>query len=99
MRPYQKKGVTRLIALYRNGLNGILADQFGLGKAAQVTGLLAHLWSHEVYGPFLIVCPTARLAHWVSEVQRWCPSMPVVIYHGSKQEREELRSKYIKEGG
>ena len=32
MRDYQLKGVRWLIALYQNGLNGILADQMGLGR-------------------------------------------------------------------
>ena len=32
LREYQLKGIKWLIALYSNGLNGILADQMGLGK-------------------------------------------------------------------
>lgn len=32
LREYQLAGVTWLISLYQNGLNGILADQMGLGK-------------------------------------------------------------------
>lgn len=32
LRDYQLAGVTWLISLYQNGLNGILADQMGLGK-------------------------------------------------------------------
>ena len=32
LRDYQAKGIRWLIALYSNGLNGILADQMGLGK-------------------------------------------------------------------
>ena len=32
MRDYQLRGVRWLISLYQNGLNGILADQMGLGK-------------------------------------------------------------------
>ena len=32
LRDYQLKGVCWMIALYENGLNGILADQMGLGK-------------------------------------------------------------------
>ena len=32
LRDYQLKGVNWLISLYQNGLNGILADQMGLGK-------------------------------------------------------------------
>ena len=32
LRPYQLKGIKWLVSLYNNGLNGILADQMGLGK-------------------------------------------------------------------
>lgn len=32
LRPYQLRGVKWLISMYQNGLNGILADQMGLGK-------------------------------------------------------------------
>lgn len=32
MRDYQLRGVRWLTSLYQNGLNGILADQMGLGK-------------------------------------------------------------------
>lgn len=32
LREYQLKGVAWIIALYQNGMNGILADQMGLGK-------------------------------------------------------------------
>jgi hypothetical protein len=32
LRPYQLKGIKWIISMYQNGLNGILADQMGLGK-------------------------------------------------------------------
>ena len=35
MRTYQLKGVKWLMSLYQNGLNGILADQMGLGKTVR----------------------------------------------------------------
>jgi hypothetical protein len=35
LREYQLAGVTWLISLYQNGLNGILADQMGLGKTVR----------------------------------------------------------------
>ena len=36
LRQYQLKGVKWLISLYQNGLNGILADQMGLGKTVRL---------------------------------------------------------------
>lgn len=35
MRTYQLKGVKWLMSLHKNGLNGILADQMGLGKTVR----------------------------------------------------------------
>lgn len=39
LRDYQLAGVTWLISLYQNGLNGILADQMGLGKTVRHEGV------------------------------------------------------------
>ncbi len=38
LRDYQITGVKWLISLYKNGLNGILADQMGLGKTVRRPG-------------------------------------------------------------
>ena len=42
-------------------------------------------------GPFIVAGPLATLTNWLNEFKKWLPSCPVVLYHGSKQEREELR--------
>ena len=95
LRDYQLKGVKWLISLYQNGLNGILADQMGLGKTVQTIGFLSHLKSKGVHGPFLIVGPLSTLPNWVAEVQRWTPSINAVLYHGSKEERAALRAERL----
>ena len=38
MRDYQLRGVRWMISLHQNGLNGILADQMGLGKTVSEAG-------------------------------------------------------------
>ncbi|OLY84731.1 Lymphoid-specific helicase [Smittium mucronatum] len=81
MRPYQIEGMQWLISLYENGLNGILADEMGLGK--------------QVWGPFLIVCPLSTLGNWVSEFNRFSPSTPVLLYHGTPDERTSLRKRNL----
>lgn len=43
-------------------------------------------------GPFLIVAPLTTLNNWVSEVQRFTPDIPVVLYHGTPAERGYLRN-------
>jgi ATP-dependent DNA helicase len=95
MRDYQLKGVRWLIALYQNGLNGILADQMGLGKTVQTIGFLSHLRNKGVLGPYLIIGPLSTLPNWVNEFQKFCPEFPVVLYHGNKQERAEIRQKHM----
>lgn len=96
LRDYQLKGVTWLISLWSNGMNGILADQMGLGKTVQTITFLSHLRHNRIPGPFLIVVPLSTLANWHSEVQRWCPSMASIIYHGDKKERQAMEKKWFK---
>ena len=59
----------------------------------QTIGFFSHLRSNGVQGCTLVVGPLSTLTNWVSEVERWCPSMPALLYHGTKQERAELRRK------
>ena len=92
LRDYQLKGVQWLISLYQNGLNGILADQMGLGKTIQTIAFLCHIRSKGIIGPFMVLGPLSTLSNWVSEFQRWAPDFPVILYHGSKNERAELRN-------
>ena len=91
--PYQLEGVQWLLSLWENGLSGILADEMGLGKTIQIIGLIAQLRVTNTAGPFLIAGPLATLPNWINEFRKWLPSCPVVLYHGSKAEREDIRRK------
>ncbi|XP_038983531.1 ATP-dependent DNA helicase DDM1 isoform X2 [Phoenix dactylifera] len=95
LKSYQTKGVKWLISLWQNGLNGILADQMGLGKTIQTIGFLAHLKGKGLDGPYMIIAPLSTLSNWVNEVSRFVPSMSAIIYHGSKKERMEMRRKFM----
>jgi ATP-dependent DNA helicase len=99
LRSYQLEGLEWLISLYNNGLNGILADEMGLGKTIQTISLLAHLWENKSYGPFLIAAPLSTTSNWVEEFKKWTPTIPVVLYHGSKDERTRLRRTALKNPG
>ncbi|KAI5785060.1 SWI/SNF chromatin remodeling complex component [Peziza echinospora] len=99
MKPYQLEGLDWLCSLYENGLNGILADEMGLGKTLQTISFLAFLREKKTYGPFLIVAPVSTLSNWVEEIERFTPDMPAVLYHGTPQEREEIRSKRLRTPG
>ncbi|XP_031567428.1 lymphoid-specific helicase-like [Actinia tenebrosa] len=96
MRGYQIEGLEWLKVLYENGVNGILADEMGLGKTVQCIGLIAHLIEMGVKGPFLVAAPLSTLPNWVSEFHRFTPKIPVILYHGSIEERTILRRKIDK---
>ncbi|KAF2817411.1 uncharacterized protein BDZ99DRAFT_373440 [Mytilinidion resinicola] len=99
MRSYQLEGLEWLISLYNNGINGILADEMGLGKTIQTIAFLAHLREKKSYGPFLIAAPLSTTSNWVEEFSKWTPSVPVVLYHGTKQERQKIRTQKFKHPG
>jgi SNF2 family DNA or RNA helicase len=69
--------------MFSNGMPMILGDQMGLGKTIQSIGLLAHLQSALGQGgPHLVVVPLSVLSNWLSEIERFCPSMRAVRFHG-----------------
>lgn len=71
LKTYQIKGVKWMISLWQNGLNGILADQMGLGKTIQTIAFLSHLKGNGLHGPYLIIAPLSTLSNWLSEIERY----------------------------
>ncbi|KAK9678940.1 putative ATPase, partial [Basidiobolus ranarum] len=99
MKEYQLVGLEWLVSLYENGLNGILADEMGLGKTLQTISFFAYLRERNVWGPFLVVAPMSTLSNWVNEFNRFTPSVPVILYHGTIDERAEMRKKRMSKLG
>nr|XP_004233969.1 ATP-dependent DNA helicase DDM1-like isoform X1 [Solanum lycopersicum]XP_010317212.1 ATP-dependent DNA helicase DDM1-like isoform X1 [Solanum lycopersicum] len=95
LKSYQLKGVKWLISLWQNGLNGILADQMGLGKTIQTISFLAHLKGNGLHGPYLVIAPLSTLSNWMNEIERFVPSINAIIYHGNKKQRDEIRRKHM----
>lgn len=67
-----------------------------LGKTVQTIAFLAHLKSTRIPSsssarPHLIVVPASTLANWENELERFCPSLVVRTYHGSQDERADMR--------
>jgi ATP-dependent DNA helicase len=92
MRDYQLEGLTWMYEICSQGMSGILADEMGLGKTIQTISLIALLREeYEYLGPHLIIAPLSTLSNWVQEFQKWTPTVPVLLYHGTPQEREHLR--------
>jgi ATP-dependent DNA helicase len=96
MREYQLEGLEWLKSLWMNGLCGILADEMGLGKTVQAISLIAFFKEKNISGPFLIAAPLSTVSNWIDEFARWTPSIETVLYHGSKEERAEIRRKRMK---
>ncbi|KAK9764296.1 putative ATPase [Basidiobolus ranarum] len=71
----------------------------GLGKTLQTISFLAYLRERNVWGPFLVIAPMSTLANWVSEFNRFTPTIPVVLYHGSIEERAHIRRKRMSKLG
>ena len=90
--PHQVYGVKWLLSLFRNGQNGILADEMGLGKTVQICAFLSALFGYRVFGTHLIVVPLSTLDNWRSEITRWLPWCPLIVYHGDKAERASMRT-------
>ncbi|KAG1842613.1 SNF2 family N-terminal domain-containing protein [Suillus subluteus] len=91
LKDYQLEGVEWMVSLDKNGISGILADEMGLGKTLQTIAFNAHLRGLGHYQPFLIVCPLSVLHNWIEEFQKFAPTIPVCMYHGTPAERADLR--------
>ncbi|XP_061586413.1 E1A-binding protein p400 isoform X2 [Cololabis saira] len=95
LREYQQIGVDWLVNLYKKHLNGILADETGLGKTVQTVAYMAHLAGREgVWGPHLVVVRSCKLLSWELEFKRWCPGLKVLLYLGNRKERKSKRMRW-----
>ncbi|XP_069379722.1 SWI/SNF-related matrix-associated actin-dependent regulator of chromatin subfamily A containing DEAD/H box 1A [Paralichthys olivaceus] len=91
LKPYQLIGLKWLLLLHEHKLSAILADEMGLGKTIQAIAFLAQLYENGIEGPHLIIVPSSTLDNWVRELKLWCPSLNVLIYYGSVEDRRYLR--------
>uniref|UniRef100_A0A672JLC9 E1A binding protein p400 n=1 Tax=Salarias fasciatus TaxID=181472 RepID=A0A672JLC9_SALFA len=92
LREYQQIGVDWLVNLHKKHLNGILADETGLGKTVQTVAYMAQLAGQEgIWGPHLIIVRTCRLLNWEVEFKRWCPGLKILLYLGNRRERRSKR--------
>ncbi|HYG58440.1 MAG TPA: DEAD/DEAH box helicase, partial [Symbiobacteriaceae bacterium] len=90
LRPYQERGLAWLAFLRRYGLGACLADDMGLGKTVQLIALLMHEREAGLAkGPTLLVCPVSLVGNWRRELNRFAPSLKVMIHHGTGREGED----------
>ncbi|XP_077600807.1 SWI/SNF-related matrix-associated actin-dependent regulator of chromatin subfamily A containing DEAD/H box 1A-like [Stigmatopora nigra] len=91
LKPHQFIGLKWLQLLHEHKLSGILADEMGLGKTIQAIAFLADLLQKGIEGPHLITVPASTLDNWVRELTAWCPTLKVLVYCGSMEDRHYLK--------
>jgi SNF2 family DNA or RNA helicase len=87
LRPYQLRGVSWLEYLHRIGLGACLADDMGLGKTVELIAFLLREREHEdgskaPLQPALLICPMSVAGNWQKELERFAPSLRVLVHHG-----------------
>jgi SNF2 family DNA or RNA helicase len=93
LRAYQITGFHFLAYLSTNEFGGILADDMGLGKTLQTLAWLS--WLRETDPttcPSLVVCPKSVVDNWLSETQRFCPSIPISALPRTELDRRKLKA-------
>lgn len=96
LRTYQHEGFAWLTFLRRFGLGACLADDMGLGKTVQLIAYLLDIQENTDASsarrqtdppgwPSLIICPTSVLGNWQKELERFAPSLNVMLHYGSRR--------------
>ncbi|ASK29627.1 DNA helicase [Chryseobacterium sp. T16E-39] len=87
LRDYQKEGLNWLGLLDHYNFGGCLADDMGLGKTVQIIAFI--LYQKEKYGnrTNLIVVPTSLLFNWQEEIQKFAPSLKVLVHYGADRQK------------
>ena len=87
LRPYQLVGLRWLHLLASLGLGACLADDMGLGKTMQVLSLLLVRKQKpkpvKETLPSMLAVPASLLGNWTSEIERFAPSLTVLVAHPS----------------
>ncbi|MEM7794047.1 MAG: DEAD/DEAH box helicase [Cyanobacteria bacterium P01_C01_bin.118] len=83
LRDYQQEGFHWLAQLAHWGVGACLADDMGLGKTLQA---LAITLLRAPNGPTLVVAPTSVGANWISEAQRFAPTLNIMQFGSSDRQ-------------
>jgi superfamily II DNA or RNA helicase len=96
LRPYQHLGLDWLGLLDSLQLGACLADDMGLGKTVQLLALLSVLkdrCGHKQQVTSLLVVPASLIGNWVSEIERFAPSLQYIVAHpGYGNDKADLKT-------
>jgi superfamily II DNA or RNA helicase len=84
LRDYQLEGFQWMARLAHWGVGACLADQMGLGKTVQA---LAVILTRAREGATLIVAPTSVCLNWVSEIERFAPTLNIVQFGSGNRQK------------
>ncbi len=87
LKPYQVIGVQWLQDLYHLRLGALLADDMGLGKTLQALTFLDSLREKNELGQVLIVVPSSLIFNWQSEIEKFTPDLPFLVFTNKEQDR------------
>ena len=83
LRDYQVEGYTWLARLAHMGIGACLADDMGLGKTIQALAVMLHRADE---GPSLVVAPTSVCWNWISEANRFSPTLNMAQFNGNDRQ-------------
>ena len=93
LRDYQKIGFKWLKLLDYYKLGGILADDMGLGKTIQVLSVILDykksIKNKSERKTSIVISPSSLVLNWLSEAQKFAPSLKVQVINGTTEERKE----------
>jgi len=87
LRHYQLQGLNWLNFLDDFGFGGCLADDMGLGKTIQVIAFILLLRTKSTIKTHLIIVPTSLIFNWQKELEKFAPSLRVLIIQGANRVR------------
>ncbi|BAZ09640.1 SNF2-related protein [Calothrix sp. NIES-4071] len=84
LRDYQVEGFNWMSRLAYWGVGACLADQMGLGKTVQA---LAVILNRATEGATLIIAPTSVCMNWISEAQKFAPTLNIIQFGSGNRQK------------